>query len=72
MVRKQTNNGEFMMVVNALGACRAECPFCAREFFQWWKNRNAAMSRSLDGMPSFSEEAAKSVGARVSENQKQV
>ena len=59
-----------MMVVNALGACRAECPFCAKEFFKWYKVRMGAMNRSLDGMPSFSEEAAKSVGSRVSEENK--
>jgi hypothetical protein len=60
------------MVVNALGACHEDCPFCAREFFKWYKTRMGAMNRSLNGVPSFSEEATKSVGSRVSESQKQV
>ncbi len=46
------------MIVYALGACHAECPWCARDFWRWLKNRIANMSRVVDGV-SFAVEAAK-------------
>jgi hypothetical protein len=43
--------------------CDSTCSFCAREFFAWWKSRNAQMSMSLDDGTSFADAAATSVGA---------
>ena len=43
--------------------CDSTCSFCAREFWNWLKSRNAQMSMSLDGGTSFADAAASSVGA---------
>lgn len=41
--------------------CDSTCSFCAREFWNWLKSRNAQMSMSLNGGTSFADAAARSV-----------
>lgn len=54
------------MVVHALGACRPECPWCAREWWRWYKSRMAAMAQRTGSngrtmSASFAEAAATSI-----------
>jgi len=45
-----------------LGQCHAECPFCARAFWAWFKARIASMSRTRPGDgQSFAQAAATSI-----------
>ncbi len=51
-----------MLVVNALGKCHPDCPWCAKEFFKWMKSRMTQMNRVVPGMvESFSQAASTSV-----------
>lgn len=53
------------MIINALGACHAQCPWCARHFWTWVKARmrNANKEDGRSGEGSFASAAATSVRA---------
>lgn len=53
------------MIINALGACHAQCPWCARHFWDWVKTRmrNANKEDGRSGEGSFASAAATSVRA---------
>jgi len=53
--------GNKQTVVNALGACHPDCPFCAKAYFAWFKQRMKQMDFAKPGQPSFSSAAATSI-----------
>lgn len=56
------------MIVQALGACHPDCPWCAREWWKWCASRMRQMGshrrRGRIEQTSFAEAAATSIGAR--------
>lgn len=49
------------IIVNALGACHPDCPFCAKAYFAWFKQRMRQMDLAKPGQSSFAAAAATSV-----------
>lgn len=51
-----------LYALSPLGSCHAECPWCAKSFWDYVKQRNAQMRQVSDGETvSFDEAASTSV-----------